>query len=59
MQIRKVMGLKTEPCGTHALGLIWLDRKLFTLTCITRPTKKSESQRVIFWCGGLTEIFYT
>ena len=40
-------GLKTEPCGTPALEFIWLDKKPFTFTCITRPTKKSESQRVI------------
>ena len=25
-------GLSTEPCGTPALGLIWLERELFTLT---------------------------
>ena len=43
----KSNGLRTEPCGTPALGFIWLDKKPFTLTCITRPTKKSESQRVI------------
>ena len=30
-----------------ALGLIWLDKKPFTSTFITRTTKKSESQRVI------------
>ena len=28
-------------------GLIWLDKKLFTLTCMSRLTRKSESQRVI------------
>ena len=37
----------TEPCGTPVLGLIWLDKKLFTLTCMSRPTRKSENQRVI------------
>ena len=40
-------GLRTEPCGTPTLGLIWLDKKLFTLTCMSQPTRKSESQRVI------------
>ena len=45
--IQKSNGLRTEPCGTPALGFIWLDKKPFTLTCITQPTKKSESQHVI------------
>ena len=45
--IRKSNGLRTEPCGTPALGSIWLGRKPFTLTCITRPTRKQESQCVI------------
>ena len=40
-------GLKTEPCGTPVLGLIWLDKKLFTLTCMSQPSRKSESQHVI------------
>ena len=40
-------GLRTEPCGTPALGLIWLDKKLFTLTCMSLPTQNSESQHVI------------
>ena len=65
-------GLRTEPCGTPALGLIWLDKKLFTLTCMTRTTRKSESQRVILvgrsdWkilnlsplCQTLSEAFST
>ena len=29
------------PC----LKLIWFDKKLFRLTCMSRPTRKSESQR--------------
>ena len=44
--IRKRDGLRTEPCGTPALGFIWLHKKQFTSTCITRPPKMSESQRV-------------
>ena len=40
-------GLRTEPCSTPSLGLIWLDKKLFTSTCMSRPTRKSESQLVI------------
>ena len=47
MYIRKSNGLRTEPCGTTATGLILLERKPFTLICITQPTRKSESQRVI------------
>ena len=43
---QKSNGLMTEPCGTPALGFTWLDKKPFTLTCITWPTRKSESQRV-------------
>ena len=43
----EINGLRTELSGTPALGLIWLDRKFFTLTCMSRPTRKSESQRVI------------
>ena len=31
-KIRKSNGLRTEPCGTPALGLIWLDKNPFTLT---------------------------
>ena len=30
--IRKSNGLRTEPCGTPAMGLILSDRKPFTLT---------------------------
>ena len=44
---QKNNGLRTEPSGTAASEFIWLDKKPFTLTCITRPTKKSESQCVI------------
>ena len=51
-------GLRTEPCGTPALGLIWLDKKLFTLTCMSRPTRKSESQRVILVERSNWEILY-
>ena len=40
-------GLRTEPCGTPALGFIWLEKKLFALTCMIPPTRKSESRRVI------------
>ena len=40
-------GLRTEPCGTLALRLIWLDKKFFALNCMSRPTRESESQRVI------------
>ena len=39
-------GLRTEPCGIPALGLIWLDMKPFMLTCIKRQTSKSKNQRV-------------
>ena len=39
--------LRTEPCGIPTLGFTWWEKKLFTLTCITRPTRKSESQCVI------------
>ena len=38
--IRKSNGLRTEPGGTPATGLILSERKPFTLTWITRPTKK-------------------
>ena len=41
------MDSRTEPCGTPALGLIWPEKELFTLTGMSRPTRKSESQRVI------------
>ena len=51
-------GLRTEPCGTPALGLIWLEKKLFTLTCISRPTRKSESQRVILVGRSSWKILY-
>ena len=48
----------TEPYGTSALGFIWLDKKPFTLTCITRPTKKSESQLVILVGRSNWNILY-
>ena len=40
------MDSEQNPVVPFALGLIWLDKKLFTLTCMSRPTRKSESQRV-------------
>ena len=36
-----------NPVVHPALGLIWLEKKLSTLTYMSRPTRKSESQRVI------------
>ena len=45
--IRKSNGLRAELCRTPAMGLILSERKQFTLTWKTRPTRKSESQRVI------------
>ena len=56
--IRKSNGLRTEPCGTPALGFIWLDKKPCTLTCITRPTKTSESQWVILVGRSNWNILY-
>ena len=56
--IRKSNGLRTEPCGTPALGFIWLDMNPFTLTCIRRPTKKSKSQRVILVGRSNWNILY-
>ena len=55
---QKSNGLSTQPCGTPALALIWLGKKPFTLTCIARPTKKSESQRVIFVVRSNWNILY-
>ena len=49
--IRKGNGLRTEPCGTPARGLILSERKPFTLTWITLPTRKSESQRHFILVG--------
>ena len=43
---------------TPALGLIWLDRRPFMLTCITQTTKKSESQRVILVGRSSWKISY-
>ena len=40
------------------LGLIWLDKKPFTSTFITRPTKKSECQRVILVGRSNWNILY-
>ena len=48
----------TEPCGTPALGFIWLDKKPFTLTCITWPTRESESQHVILVGRSNWNILY-
>ena len=56
--IRKSNGLSTEPCGTPATGLILSERKPFTLTWITRPTRKSESQRVILVGRSSMKILY-
>ena len=56
--IRKSNGLRTEPCGTPAMGLILSERKPFTLTWITLPTKKSESQRVILVGRSSIKILY-
>ena len=44
---QKSNGSGLNPVETPTLGFIWLDKKPFTLTCITQPTKKSESQRAI------------
>ena len=56
--IRKSNGLSTEPCGTPAMGLILSERKPFTLTWIIRPTRKSESQRVILVGRSSIKILY-
>ena len=45
--IRKSNGLRAEPCGAPAMGLILSEREPFALTWITRPTRKLESQCVI------------
>ena len=51
-------GLRTEPCGTPAFGLIWVENKLSTLTCMIRPTRKSESQRAILLGKSSWNILY-
>ena len=56
--IRKSIGLRTQPCGTPAMALIWSERKPFTLTWITRPTRKSESHRVILVGMSSMNILY-
>ena len=48
----------SEPCGTPALGLIWLNKKPFTLTCITQITRKCESQLVILVGRSSMNILY-
>ena len=48
----------TEPCGTPALEFIWLDKKPLMLTCITQPTRKSDSQCVIFVVRSNWNILY-
>ena len=56
--IKKSNGLRTEPCGTPAIGLILSKRQPFTLTWITWPTRKSESQRVILVGRSSMKILY-
>ena len=51
-------GLWTEPCETPALGFILLKEKLFTFTCMIRPTRKSESERVILVGRSNWNILY-
>ena len=51
-------GFRTEPYETPALGFIWLEKKLFMLNCLIRPTKKSESQRVILVGRSNWNILY-
>ena len=58
MRKRKSNGLRTEPCGTPAKGLILSERKPFTLTWIMRPTRKLESQRVILVGRSSMKILY-
>ena len=53
-----INGLRTEPCGTPALGLIRLEKKLFTLTCMIRPTRKSKSQSVFLVGRSNRNILY-
>ena len=56
--IIKSNGLRTEPCGTPTMGLILSERKPFTLTWITQPTRKSESQCVILVGRSSIKILY-
>ena len=56
--IRKKNELRTERFGTPAMGLILSERKPFTLTWITRSTRKSESQRVILVGRSSMKILY-
>ena len=56
--IRKSNGLRTEPCGTPAKGLILSERKPFTLTWIIWPTRKSESQHVSLVGRSSMKILY-
>ena len=58
MQIRKNNKLRTDPCGTPALGLIWPEKKPFMVTCMIRPTRKSESQHVILVGRSNWNILY-
>ena len=52
-------GLRTEPCGTPALWFFGLiGNHSFKLTCITRPTEKSESQCVILVGKSNWNILY-
>ena len=51
-------GLSTEPCGTPALGFIWLEKKPFMLTCVIWPTRKPESQDVILVGRSNWKILY-
>ena len=44
--------------GQNPEGLIWLDRKSFMLTCMSRPIRKSESQRVILVGRSNWKILY-
>ena len=42
----------------HVLGFIWLEKKLFMLSCMIRPTRKSEIQRVILVGRSNWNILY-
>ena len=54
----KVINSGQNPVESLFWGLFWLDKKPFTLTCITQPTKKSESQRVILVGRSNWNILY-
>ena len=56
--IRKSNGLRTEPCGTPGMGLILSERKPFTLTWLSRTTRKSESQHVTLVGRSSMKILY-